>query len=130
MTVSTLRCYRCQSEYGYVGSAPHPGRCPECNSACVPPAGRLSVVDRSYWESAIGLSKAWVRAVDERDRPFEFEIAAKGSEGRPTALTVDGTRIDPRLDERLGRLPDAVVASLAELGIGELEPTRTVRTEL
>jgi hypothetical protein len=73
-----------------------------------------------HWESANGLSKIWVQAVDDRDRPFEFEVAAHGSCGKLSALKIDGVSVDPQIDETLETLPPAVIAELADIGITEV----------
>ena len=73
-----------------------------------------------HWESANGLSKIWVQAVDDRDRPFEFEVAALGSRGKLSALKIDGVSVDPQVDETLETLPPAVIAELADIGITEV----------
>jgi len=66
------------------------------------------------------LSKIWVQAVDDRDRPFEFEVAAHGSRGKLSALKIDGVSIDPQIDETLEMLPPAVVAALTDIGVTEV----------
>ncbi|SEO77272.1 hypothetical protein SAMN05216388_10193 [Halorientalis persicus] len=124
MTALTLQCYRCGAEYDYIGTSPHPARCPACASSCVPPAGSLTVVNSVHWESANGLSKVWVHATDERDRPFEFEVAAHGDCGKLVAVKVDGVSTDPQTEPSLERLPEAVTAEIAALGIDDVETTR------
>jgi len=99
--VPTLQCYRCETGYEYLGKSPHPGRCPACGSSTVPPAGSLTVVNKRYWESVNGLSKVRVHAVDDHDRPFEFELVAHGTRGKLVAIKVDGVSIDPQIDETL-----------------------------
>jgi len=116
-----LQCYRCGTDYEYVGTSPHPGQCQACGSPCVPPAGSLNVLKSSYWESANGLSKVWVYALDERDRPFEFEIAAQGNRGKLVALKVDGITVNPQIDETLEMLPPAVRTELADAGIERVD---------
>ncbi len=118
--ILTLQCYRCGTEYEYVGTSPHPGQCQACGSSCVPPAGSVTVKNSVHWESANGLSKIWVQAVDDRDRPFEFEVAAHGSRGKLSALKIDGVSVDPQIDETLETLPPAVIAELADIGITEV----------
>lgn len=120
--ILTLQCYRCGADYEYVGTSPHPGQCQACGSPCVPPAGGLSVLNSAHWESANGLSKVWVYALDERDRPFEFEVAAQGNRGKLMALRVDGTSVAPQVDETLETLPPAVNTELAEAGIERVDP--------
>ena len=120
-----LRCFDCGCEYGYLGSKPHPGRCPSCDSRCVSPAGELVIVDVEKWQSATGLSKLWVDAIDERDRRFRFEIAANGPEGKVVAVIVEGTAFNPAIDPSLRRLPPVVSEVVAHLGVSDLEPRRT-----
>jgi len=119
--ILTLQCYRCGADYEYVGTSPHPGQCQACGSPCVPPAGSLSILNSAYWESANGLSKVWVYALDERDRPFEFEVAGQGNRGKLVALRVDGVSVDPQIDETLETLPRAVRTELADAGIERLD---------
>jgi hypothetical protein len=116
-----LQCYRCGTEYTYLGERPHPGQCPACGSSCVPPAGSLTVVNSVHWESANGLAKVWVHSVDERDRPFEFEVAAHGRRGKLIAIKVDGVSINPQVDEILETLPPAVRAEIEMQGIIDIE---------
>jgi len=120
--ILTLQCYMCGTDYEYVGTSPHPGQCQACGSPCVPPAGSLNVLDSSYWESANGLSKVWVYALDERDRPFEFEVAAQGNRGTLVALRVDGVSVAPQVDKTLETLPPAVKTKLADAGIERVDP--------
>ena len=119
--ILTLQCYRCGADYEYVGTSPHPGQCQACGSPCVPPAGSLNVLNSSYWESANGLSKVWVYALDERDRPFEFEVAAQGNRGKLVALRVAGIAVDPQIDEALETLPPAVKTELVDAGIERVD---------
>jgi len=120
--ILTLQCYRCGADYEYVGTSPHPGQCQACGSPCVPPAGSLNVLNSAHWESANGLSKVWVYALDERDRPFEFEVAAQGNRGKLVALRVDGISVAPQVDETLETLPPAVKTELADAGIERVDP--------
>mgnify|MGYP000199752664 CR=1 FL=1 len=118
--ILTLQCYRCGTEYDYIGNSPHPAQCQACGSSCVPPAGSVTVVNSVHWESATGLSKVWVQAVDERDRPFEFDVVADGSRGKLSALKIDGVSVDPQIDETFETLPPAVTAELTDIGITEV----------
>ena len=122
--ILTLQCYQCGTEYEYLGTLPHPARCVACGSSCVPPAGSLTVVNSVHWESANGLAKVWVHTVDERDRPFEFEIAAHGSRGKLVAIKVDGVSIDPQIDDCMETLPPAVTAEIADLGVKDIETAK------
>jgi hypothetical protein len=128
MPILTLQCYRCGAEYDYVGASPHPAQCRACGSSCVPPAGEVTVMNSLHWESANGLSKVWVQGVDDRDRPFEFEVAADGSRGKLVALKIDGVSIGPQIDEALETVPPAVTAELAEVGITDIESTTLERS--
>jgi hypothetical protein len=121
--ILTLQCYRCGADYEYVGTSPHPGQCQACGSPCVPPAGSLSVLNSAHWESANGLSKVWVYALDERDRPFEFEVAAQGNRGKLVALRVDSMSVYPQVDDTLETLPPAVKTELADAGIERVDPS-------
>jgi len=125
----TLQCYRCGVTYEYVGTSPHPAQCQACGSSCVPPAGEVTVIDSVHWESAGGLSKVWVQAVDERDRPLEFEVAARNNHGKLVALKVDGVVIDPQIDKTLESLPPAVRAELADGGITDVETAALTQSE-
>jgi len=116
-----LQCYRCGAEYTYFGERPHPAQCPACGSSCVPPAGSLTVVNSVHWESANGLAKVWVHSVDERDRPFEFEVAAHGRRGKLVAIKVDGVSINPQIDKTLETLPPAVRAEIEAQGITDID---------
>ena len=116
-----LQCYRCGAEYTYFGERPHPAQCPACGSSSVPPAGSLTVVNSVHWESANGLAKVWVHSVDERDRPFEFEVAAHGRCGKLVAIKVDGVSINPQIDKTLETLPPAVRAEIEAQGITDIE---------
>ena len=116
-----LQCYRCGAEYTYFGERPHPAQCPACGSSCVPPAGSLTVVNSVHWESANGLAKVWVHSVDERDRPFEFEVAAHGRRGKLVAIKVDGVSINPLIETTLETLPSAVRAEIEAQGITDIE---------
>ncbi|RXK46147.1 hypothetical protein [Halorientalis pallida] len=124
MTTLTLQCYRCGTEYDYVGVSPHPARCAACESSCVPPAGPLTVTNSVRWESANGLSKVWVHATDERDRPFEFEVAAHGDRGKLVAVKIDGVSIDPQARERLETVPREVATEIADLGVEDVEAAK------
>jgi ribosomal protein S27E len=119
--ILTLQCYRCGAEYTYLGRTPHPARCTACGSSCVPPAGSLTVINSVHWESANGLAKVWVHSVDERDRPFEFEVAAHGRYGKLVAIKFDGVSINPQIDETLETLPPAVRAEIEAQGITDIE---------
>lgn len=125
MSVRSLRCYECDTEYEYIGSAPHLGQCEACGSRCVPPAGELTLEDWSHWESPTGLQKIWLRATDDRDRPFEFEIAAHDAIGKVTGVKIDGIQLAgaPENDEPLLRLSDSITNVLRQLGITKIEMT-------
>ena len=86
-------CFACETDYGYLGTAPHEGSCPACGSTAVTPAGELSVVDTTTWESANGLSTIRVTATDDRSRRFEFAIAARRGQGKLVCLVIDGATV-------------------------------------
>jgi hypothetical protein len=127
--ILTLQCYRCGADYEYVGTSPHPGQCQACGSPCVPPAGGLSILNSANWKSANGLSKVWIYALDEQDRPFEFEVAARGNRGKLVALRVDGVSVDPRIDETLETLPPAVRSELADAGVDRVDANTPVQSK-
>jgi hypothetical protein len=74
-----LQCYWCGADHEYVGTSLHPGQCQSRGSPYVPPVGSLSVLNSAHWESANGLSKVRVYALDKQDRPFESEVVAQGT---------------------------------------------------
>jgi len=87
------------------------------------------VINSVHWESANGLSKVWVQAVDDRDRPFEFEVAARNNCGKLVALKIDGIAVDPQIDETLVSLPPAVTAELADGGITDVETAAVTQSK-
>ena len=128
MPVLSLHCYRCGFEYGYVGTEPHPATCPSCRESCVAPAGRLTVEESAAWERLDGRTTVWIRATDERSRPFEFEVVAgTHGGGEVAALKIDGIELDPSTDEALRWLPRAVREELAREGVTpfSMMPTRS-----
>jgi hypothetical protein len=127
MPIQSLRCFRCGAEYSYVGSDVHPGRCPECDSPCVPPAGRLTVEGCRSWESANGLSKIWIQARDDQGRTFEYEVAANDDRGALAGLAIDGIRLDLPHTE-LGGIPPEIDETLAQFGVTELPREQSLRT--
>jgi hypothetical protein len=129
MSVSVLNCHRCGTAYGYIGEGLHPARCPACGSPCVAPAGHLTVRDSSTWKSANGLSKIWIRTVDERGRPFEFEFTAHRGRGKLVRLKVDGISVDPASDESLADIPPVVRDELVDLGVTELDSVVVSQSE-
>jgi len=122
VSVRKLRCFECGHGYGYVGDDSHPARCPACHSSLVPPSGSLAVFDRSSWESANGLAKLRISAVDELGRLFEFGVAARGETGKLVELRIDDAPVDPRVIRTVVRIPPTVEAELAEAGL-TVEPT-------
>jgi len=86
-------CFACDTDYGYLGTAPHEGSCPACGSSAVTPAGELNVVDTTAWESANGLSTVHVTAVDARSHHFEFVVAARRGRGELVCLAIDGMEV-------------------------------------
>ncbi|WP_254547056.1 hypothetical protein [Halomarina pelagica] len=72
---SGVRCYRCGIEYAYVGSEAHPGRCPECGSRAVSPAGRV-VLRRHDLEAARRAGgEAVVYASDASGRDYRYALS-------------------------------------------------------
>jgi hypothetical protein len=128
MGLAALHCYQCETGYGYIGREVHPAMCPACGSPCVAPAGRLTVRDRTVWRTTSGVPRVWIAAVDERDRPFEFEVEVHGERGRVVALKIDGIRVDPGADESLGELPPAVREEFAERGVTQFNAAAVSRS--
>lgn len=124
MTALGLRCYECGHEYGYIGSTPHPGRCPACDSHCVSPAGELMITDLKQWHNATGLSKLWVYTMDEQGRQFTFKVVANDGSGKLVAIAVEGIPLDPAPDRSLQRPPDVVSEAVAACGVTELDTKR------
>lgn len=121
MSTLGLRCYRCGTEYDYIGTAPHPGRCPGCGSPCVPPAGDLTIRASSCWQSANGLSKISVRAVDEQGRPFVCEVAAQKCRGKVVTFSVEGMSAIPHIDNALSHLPSEIREEITAFGVTHLK---------
>jgi len=107
-------CFACETDYGYLGTAPHEGSCPACGSTAVTPAGELSVVDTTTWESANGLSTIRVTATDDRSRRFEFAIAARRGQGKLVCLVIDGATVPT---ETVWSVPSAVATRVTAQGI-------------
>ncbi len=107
-------CFACETDYGYLGTAPHEGSCPACGSTAVTPAGDLSVVDTTTWESANGLSTIHVTATDNRSRQFEFVIAARRGQGKLVCLAIDGVTVPT---ETVWSVPSAVATRVTAHGI-------------
>ncbi len=121
MSTLGLRCYRCGTKYDYIGTAPHPGRCPACESPCVPPAGDLTIRTSSCWQGANGLSKISVRAVDEQDRAFVCEVAAEKCRGKVVTFNVDGVPVMPHIGNALSHLPSEIRDEITAFGITDLK---------
>ncbi len=117
MSVDRLWCHQCGNEYGYIGTEPHPAHCPACHSSCVPPAGSLTVFDRSCWQNANGLSKLWIHTVDERGRSFEFTIAARNAESKLVRISIDGVVLDYPTANSVCRIPPSIAEEIAAFGI-------------
>ena len=87
------------------------------------------MVNSVHWESANGLAKVWVHSVDERDRPFEFEVAARGRRDKLVAIKVDGVSINSQVNETLETLPPAVRAEIEAQGIIDIEIATTTNSK-
>ncbi len=107
-------CFACETDYGYLGAAPHDGSCPACGSTAVTPAGDLSVVDTTTWESANGLSTVHVTATDNLSRQFEFVIAARRGQGKLVCLAIDEVTVPT---ETVWSVPSAVATRVTAHGI-------------
>ncbi|WP_407344620.1 hypothetical protein [Haloplanus litoreus] len=74
-----------------------------------------------HWESANGVSEIRIHAVDERDRTFEFQVAARGHRGKLVAVDIDGVSIDPRMWDTIEALPSAITDQIATLGVTDVD---------
>lgn len=117
-------CFECDTDYGYLGTTPHEGSCPVCGSSVVTPAGELSVVDTTAWESANSLSMIHVTAVDVRARRFEFVVAARRDRGKLVCLAIDGTEVPT---DTVWSVPAAVATTVTAHGIriSDMTPTQS-----
>jgi len=103
-------CFACETDYGYLGTAPHEGSCPACGSTAVTPTGDLRVVNTTTWESVNGLSTIHVTATDDRSRRFEFVVAAR----QLVCLAIDGVTVPT---ETVWSVPSAVATRVTAHGI-------------
>lgn len=115
-------CFACGTEYGYLGTTPHEGSCPTCGSSVVTPAGDLTIVDTTTWESANGLSTIRVTATDDQSRCFEFVIAARRAQGKLVRLAIDGVTVPT---ETVWSVPSVVATKVTAHGIRISDPTPT-----
>lgn len=107
-------CFACDTAYGYLGTTPHDGSCPDCGATTVTPAGTLDVVDTTVWESANGLSTLRITAVDAGSRRFEFEVAARRGRGTLVRLAIEGVAVPT---EAVWSVPPAVATVVTQHGI-------------
>ena len=118
MSIHELRCYQCGTDYGYIGTDPHPAQCPDCQSSCVPPAGSLTVFERSHWQNANGtLSKLTIHAVDERGRSFAFTIAARKTESKLVMVAIDDVVLEDPLAASICQIPPTIADEIAAAGM-------------
>ena len=118
-------CFACQTDYVYLGTTPHEGSCPACGSSLVTPAGELSVVDTTAWESANTLSTIHVTAVDARSRRFEFVVAARRGRGELVCLAIDGMAVPT---DTVWSVPSAVATRVTAHGISISDSTPAQNT--
>ena len=106
-----VRCYECGHEYAHLGTDVHPGRCPQCRSRAVSPAGRLEFTVTVDASSMAAQPRATAVGTDETYRTFLVEL--DGDERRDVAVdfvqiegmvfTAADLPADPRLWEPLER---------------------------
>lgn len=108
-----LQCADCGHRYGYLGSEPHPGRCPACDSRAVPPAGDLELTAGRLLPAWAGVD---LRFRDASGRVFAYALTAVGPRTFTILeATVDGTAAtaDPGPDSPL--VDDGLGETLADL---------------
>lgn len=94
-----LKCYECDTEYTYLGTGEHPGRCPACSGRAVSFTGDPQAVAPRE-----GLSDGSARRLaplfkitvsDATDRQFEYFVAYAGDDAEGHALpALQYVRID------------------------------------
>ncbi len=125
-----LHCYACGHDYDYLGSDPHPGRCPSCGSPCVPPAGHLRAASGPEPVDSNAATHR-IDAVDETGRRFCYWLSALPND-RAQLVAVDaaGTPVGPagdRWPEHLPQLvPDWLGTALDAVGLTLVAPATVV----
>lgn len=117
-------CFACGTGYAYLGTGLHEGCCPACGSTTVTPAGTLSIVDTTIWESANGLSTVHVAAADDKSRRFDFIVAARRKRGKLARLAVDGVEVPT---DGTWSIPPIIKRTVAAHGIrvNDTKPARS-----
>jgi hypothetical protein len=108
-----IQCYACGHEYRFLGRQPPHGRCPECRSHCVSPAGDLTVVADVDASASGHPPQVTVLAIDERFRHFVYHFAADRTDPSLRALQVDGHLVRPANKAWTVPVPDPVSAAVA-----------------
>jgi hypothetical protein len=99
-TAGSLRCFACGNDYDYLGSPPHPGRCPACGARDVPPAGALErVAGPAPIAAGPGESTHRVDAADDTDRTFTYWLTAlEGGRVQLVRIGVEDALVGPTHD--------------------------------
>jgi len=108
-----VSCYACGHEYRHLGRGHHPGRCPECASHCVSPAGSLTVVVDVDVSSSEAPPRVTIMAIDERYRQFLYHFSDEETELSLSALQVDGHLVRPRNKSWDVEVPEPVSDALS-----------------
>lgn len=112
----SITCYACGHEYRYLGRGPPRGRCPECSSHCVSPAGELTVVADVDVSSSEAPPQVTVLAIDERFRHFLYHFTNGRGGLSVAALQVDGHLVRPGNKPWEIPIPDSVGRTLSRAG--------------
>lgn len=113
MTASSLRCYACGHEYRYLGRTEHPGRCPECRSHCVSPAGEVTPLVEVNVAPVGDPPAVTVLAIDDRSRHFLYHFDSPDGSVELVALQVDGHIVRTENAGVVPLVPDAVLDRVA-----------------
>lgn len=109
-----MTCYACGHEYRYLGRGPPRGRCPDCSSHCVSPAGELTVVADVDVSSSENPPQVTILAIDERFRHFLYHFTNDRNGLSVDALQVDGHLVRPRNKPWEIPIPDSVRRTLSQ----------------
>jgi hypothetical protein len=120
MTITQLDCLQCGANYDYIGGSSHVLECPDCESTCVSPVGKLHIEGSDYWSAPNGTGELQISAVDEHDRHVEFCIGFQRSSGKLTQITIEENSIQAQQCSVVWPLKELFAEQLSEFGITEL----------
>jgi hypothetical protein len=103
-----IQCYDCGESYRYLGRQHHPGECPACNSHCVSPAGKVSILTTVEVSTEGTTSTVTVLAIDERRRRYLYHFSNTEGQARLLALRVDGDVVQSVTEATRSTLPAAL----------------------